>query len=52
MFKLMGYWERWIVEAAYSTFKRRFGGSCIAKTGEYYKRTYNEDVIYNILINL
>ena len=43
MSKLMGYWERWIIEVAYPTFKRRFGGSCMAKTEEYCKRTYDED---------
>jgi len=39
----MGYWERWIVETAYPTFKRRFEESCIAKTEEYCKRTHDED---------
>ncbi|RJS88767.1 IS5 family transposase, partial [Candidatus Bathyarchaeota archaeon] len=30
--ELKGYGRRWIVETAYSTFKRRFGEFCMAKT--------------------
>jgi len=43
----------WIVEAAYSTFKRRFGEFCMAKTlKSIRKEPITKAFIYNMLINL
>jgi len=51
--KLKGYGKRWSVETAYSTFKRAFGESCMAKTFQNVKKELaTKALIYNMLINL
>ena len=51
--ELKGYGRRWIVETAYSTFKRRFGEFCMAKTMKNItKELAAKAYIYNMLINL
>jgi len=48
-----GYGKRWSVETAYSTFKRTFGESCMAKTmSNIEKEMTTKAYIYNTLINL
>lgn len=48
-----GYGRRWSVETAYSTFKRTFGESCMAKTmSNIEKEMTTKAYIYNTLINL
>jgi len=51
--KMKGYGKRWSVETAYSTFKRTFGESCMAKTMKNItKELAAKAFIYNTLINL
>ena len=51
--KRKGYGRRWSVETAYSTFKRAFGGACMAKTLENItKELMAKPSIYNVLVNL
>jgi len=51
--RLKGYGRRWSVETAYSTFKRTFGESCMAKTFQNItKELAAKAFIYNMLINL
>jgi|GEM_PF-3051752 len=46
------YGNGWIVEAAYSTFKRGFGEFCMAKTMKNITKELVAKVfIYNVLIN-
>ncbi len=51
--RLKGYGRRWMVETAYSTFKRVFGEHCMAKTlGNIAKELVAKATIYNFLVNL
>jgi len=51
--RLKGYGRRWSVETAYSTFKRAFGGACMAKTMENItKELVAKATVYNMLVNL
>jgi IS5 family transposase len=51
--RLKGYGRRWMVETAYSTFKRAFGEHCMARTmGNIAKELVAKATIYNLLINL
>lgn len=51
--RLKDYGRRWMVETAYSTFKRVFGEHCMAKTLENTaKELVAKATIYNFLINL
>jgi len=51
--KLKGYGKRWSAETAYSTFKRTFGDSCMAKTFQNItKELTTKAYIYNMLVNL
>jgi len=51
--RLKGYGRRWSVETAYSTFKRKSGEFCIAKTMKNItKELMTKAFIYNMLINL
>ena len=51
--KLVGYGRRWMVETAYSTFKRVFGEGCMAKTLENIAQELTAKVaLYNMLLNL
>jgi len=51
--RLKGYGRRWMVETAYSTFKRTFGECCMAKTMENIEKELTAKAfIYNTLINL
>lgn len=51
--KMKGYGKRWSAETAYSTFKRTFGESCMAKTMKNItKELTAKAYIYNMLINL
>jgi len=52
MDKLKGYGRRWIVEAAYSTFKRGFGKFCMAKTMKNIIKELVAKVFIHMLINL
>ena len=50
---LKDYGRRWSAETAYSTFKRAFGGYCMAKTMENItKELIAKAAIYNMLVNL
>lgn len=50
---IVGYGRRWSVETAYSTFKRAFGESCMAKTMKsIVKELSAKAFIYNMLVNL
>ena len=51
--RLKQYGRRWSVETAYSTFKRRFGDFCMAKTlKSIRKEPITKAFIYNMPINL
>lgn len=51
--KLKGYGRRWMVETAYSTFKRAFGEFCMAKTIRNMVRELGaKATIYNMLVSL
>ena len=51
--KLKDYGRRWMVEAAYSTFKRAFGEHCMARTfRNIVKELVAKATIYNMLVNL
>jgi IS5 family transposase len=51
--KLKGYGGRWLVETAYSTFKRAFGEHCMARTmRNIAKELMAKATIYNMLVNL
>ena len=51
--KRKGYGKGWSVETAYSTFKRAFGESCMAKTFQNItKELTTKAYVYNVLINL
>jgi IS5 family transposase len=51
--RLKGYGRRWMVETAFSTFKRLFGEHSLARTLENIARELVAKVaIYNILVNL
>jgi len=51
--ELKGYGRRRIIETAFSTFKRRFGEFCMAKTMKNItKELTAKAYIYNMLINL
>jgi len=51
--RLKGYGRRWMVETAYSAFKRIFGEYCMAKTlGNIAKELVAKATIYNFLVNL
>jgi len=51
--RLKGYGKRWIVETAYSTFKRTFGGYYMAKTvRNIIRELAAKAFIFSVLINL
>jgi hypothetical protein len=48
-----GYGRRWSVETAYSTFKRMFGESVMAKTmGNAVRELVAKAAIYNMLVRM
>jgi len=51
--RLKGYGRRWMVETAYSTFKRAFGEFCLARTMKNIKKELTTKAfLYNMLVNL
>ncbi|MGC8848978.1 MAG: hypothetical protein ACP5QI_00690, partial [Candidatus Bathyarchaeia archaeon] len=51
--RLVNYGRRWAAETASSTFKRQYGGYCMAKNiDNIEKELAAKAYIYNILINL
>ena len=48
--RIVGYGRRWVVETAFSTFKRQYGEYCMAKNME--REPAAKAYIYNMLINL
>ena len=51
--KEKGYGRRWMVETAFSTFKRLFGEHCLARTIDNITRELVAKVaLYNMLVNL
>jgi len=52
-FRAVSYGKRWRFGTAYSTFKRAFGESCMAKTMKsIVKELSAKAFIYNMLVNL
>ena len=48
-----GYGRRWAVETAFSTFKRLFGGHCLARGMDCITRELVAEVfLYNMLVNM